>query len=320
MKTGLKNASMIGAMVVSWSIYYAVSKITVGATGSAFLAGFLLRCAALVFLTAQLLLDGNFRRLFHQGKAVFILVVIGVFGFLLDLFANLGYAHGSLSTGTALLKTDVLMVNFVTVALYRKRLYVSDWIGTLVMLFGVLLVLGVDFGSMSFNATDLFFILSALCVTANAFIIKTAQERFHEDADMISYYNNFVVLLLFGVSAAARGELPLLAEARPAGFWWLVLLGGLAQTGIYFFYYRNLKHYEVWIVKLYLLLMPVVSCFIGVFFLGEALTLKKALGILVVLLGAAVILLRSRLHREESAADGKPRRRGSPEHGREAQR
>lgn len=303
MKEGLKNAFMIGAMVVSWSIYYAVSKVMVSATGSPYLAGFLLRSAALLFLTAQLLLDKNFARLFHQGKAVLILVVIGVFGFLLDLFANLGYAHGALSTGTALLKTDVLMVNLVTVILYHKKLYLSDWIGTLVMLFGVLLVLGVDFGGMRLNPTDLFFILSAMCVTANAFIIKTAQERFHEDADMISYYNNFVVLVLFGSSAAFVGDLRLPAAEALHGFWWLVLLGGLAQTGIYFFYYRNLKHYEVWVVKLYLLLMPVVSCFIGVLFLDEELTLKKALGILVVLLGAAVILLRSKLHREETLPD-----------------
>ena len=303
MKEGLKNAFMIGAMVVSWSIYYAVSKVMVSVTGSPYLAGFLLRSAALLFLTAQLLLDRNFARLFHQGKAVLILIVIGVFGFLLDLFANLGYAHGALSTGTALLKTDVLMVNLVTVILYHKKLYLSDWIGTLVMLFGVLLVLGVDFGGMRLNPTDLFFILSAMCVTANAFIIKTAQERFHEDADMISYYNNFVVLVLFGSSAAFAGDLRLPATDSINGFWWLVLLGGLAQTGIYFFYYRNLKHYEVWVVKLYLLLMPVVSCLIGVLFLGEELTVKKSLGILVVLLGAAVILLRSRLHREDSLPD-----------------
>ena len=73
-------------------------------------------------------------------------------------------------------------------------------------------------------------------------------------------------------------------------------MGGLAQTGIYFFYYRNLKHFEVWLVKLYLLLMPVLSCFIGVFFLNEQLTTRKLLGILIVLCGAAVILLRGRIN------------------------
>ena len=301
MKEDLKYTLMVIGMVVSWSIYYAVSKIVVNTTGSALLAGFLLRSAALVFLTVQLLADGNFSRLFHQGKAVGILVIIGVFGFLLDLFANLGYAHGSLSTGTALLKTDVLMVNLATVIIYRKKLYISDWLGTIIMLAGVLLVLGVDFGGMTLHVTDLYFILSAACVSINAFIIKAAQEKYNEDADMISYYNNFVVLLLFGCSAALHGDFHLPAEL-PRGFWWLVVLGGLGQTGIYFFYYRNLKHFEVWLVKLYLLLMPVLSCFIGVFFLNEELTVKKLLGILVVLAGAAVILQRGRINRENSPA------------------
>ena len=298
MREDLKYTLMVAGMVVSWSVYYAVSKILVDVTGSPLLAGFLLRTAALVFLTAQLLLDKSFRRLFHQGKAVFILVLIGVFGFLLDLFANLGYAGGSLSTGTALLKTDVLMVNLVTVILYHKKLYLTDWIGTLVMLFGVLLVLGVDFGGMELHVTDLFFLLSAACVTANAFVIKTAQEKYHEDADMIGFYNNFVVLLLFGLGSGLTGQITPAVWDTLRRWGWLIALGGLGQTGIYFFYYRNLKHFEVWLVKLYLLLMPVLSCFIGVFFLGEELTAKKLLGILVVLSGAAVILLRSRIHHE----------------------
>ena len=298
MKSTLKTAGMFGGMILSWSIYYAASKVLVGETGSPLLAGFLLRTAALVFLTVQLLLDGSFTRLFHQGKAVFILLLIGVFGFLLDLFANLGYQYGSLSTGTALLKTDVLMVNLATVMLYHKRLYLSDWIGTGIMLVGVLLVLGVDFGGMELHPTDLFFLLSAACVSVNAFIIKAAQEKYHEDADMISYYNNAVVLLLFGCSAMLAGDMRADAVGTVPGFWWLVALGGLAQTGIYFFYYRNLKHFEVWLVKLYLLLMPVVSCFIGVFFLHEELTAKKLVGILVVLAGAAVILQRARINRE----------------------
>ncbi|MCR5844430.1 MAG: DMT family transporter [Oscillospiraceae bacterium] len=299
MRDNLKYTLMIAGMVISWSIYYAVSKVMVNATGSALLAGFLLRSAALVFLTIQLLADGSFSRLFHQGKAVFILVLIGVFGFLLDLFANLGYANGSLSTGTALLKTDVLMVNLATVFLYKKKLYFSDWVGTVIMLIGVLLVLGVDFDGMELHVTDLYFLLSAACVTANAFIIKAAQEKYHEDADMISYYNNLVVLLLFGFSAAAAGHFKPGWLDNVKNLWWLIALGGLAQTGIYFFYYRNLKHFEVWIVKLYLLLMPVVSCFIGVFFLHEELTPKKLLGILVVLAGAAVILMRGKINHEK---------------------
>lgn len=297
--TKLINGLMIAGMVVSWAIYYAISKVMVTLTGSPALAGLLLRGAALGFLTAQLLINGSFQRLFHQGKAVLILCVIGVFGFLLDLFANLGYQGGSLAAGTALLKTDVLMVNLVTVALYHRKLYASDWAGTFIMLAGVLLVLGVDLRGVHFRLQDGFFLLSAACVTINAFLIKSAQERYHEDADMISYYNNAVVMLLFGVMAATMGR-PLPVEL-PGNFWNLVALGGLAQTGIYFFYYRNLKRCEVWVVKLYLLLMPIVSSIIGAVFLDEHLTTGRLIGIGVVLLGAAVILLRDKLHKTAAA-------------------
>mgnify|MGYP000038859549 FL=1 len=299
MNVKLKSALMIGGMVLSWSVYYTVSKLLVDATGSAALSGMLLRLAALVFLTVQLYEDHTFGALIRQGKKQLIaLISIGVFGFLLDLFANLGYAGGSLSTGTALLKTDVLMVNLATVIIYRKKLFVSDWAGTLVMIGGVLLVLGVDFRGIRFNPTDLFFILSAMCVTVNAFIIKNAQENYHEDADTISYYNNFVVLLLFSSTAVLTGAISPSALRLTPFMWGMVALGGLAQTGIYFFYYRNLKHYEVWVVKLYLLLMPVVSCFIGVFFLNEELTGRKLLGIFTVLCGAVLILLRGRINRK----------------------
>ncbi len=288
----IKGVGMISGMVISWSLYYTFSKIAVDMTGSAYLAGFLLRVCALLFLTVQLAVDGALKDLFRHGKTTLVLAAIGVFGFLLDLFANLGYAGGSLSTGTALLKTDVLMVNLATVIIYRKKLSVSDWTGTFLMLAGVLIVLGVDFKSMSINPTDLFFLLSAACVTANAFIIKVVQEKNHVDSDTISYYNNGIVLILFAASAFASGDMSAEAlSSLPTGILWLALAGGLAQTGIYFFYYRNLRMHEVWIVKLTLLFMPVISCFIGVAFLNESLTAKKVIGILVVLAGAAVTLV-----------------------------
>ena len=65
----------------------------------------------------------------------------------------------------------------------------------------MLIVLGVDFRGMRLNPTDLFFILSAMCVTVNAFIIKNAQENYHEDADTIS---SIIILSCFCFSAARR--------------------------------------------------------------------------------------------------------------------
>ena len=65
----LRDGAMIAGMVVAWSVFYAASKHMVDATGSPFAAGFLLRLGALVFLTVQLVADGQFKALFHQVHA-----------------------------------------------------------------------------------------------------------------------------------------------------------------------------------------------------------------------------------------------------------
>ena len=294
MKERLYSVFLIASMIISWSVYYAVSKVVVNACGSAFAGGFLLRSAAFIFLTLQLAAAGKLKKLFTCGKGIWILLLVGLLGFSQDIFANLGYASGNLSTGTALLKTDVIMANLVTVILYKKKLYPSDWAGTLLMLLGVLLVMGTSFSGMSFRAGDLFFILSAAALTANAFVVKSAQNDASIDTDIISYYNNLLVMSLSFAGAAVSGAaVPALKSA--VGLLPLILLGGLAQTGVYYFYYRNLRSREVWIVKLYLLLIPVCSLFIGVFLLNELLTTAKLAGIFIILAGAALILLRDRL-------------------------
>ncbi|MDO4852721.1 MAG: EamA family transporter, partial [Clostridia bacterium] len=59
-----------------------------------------------------------------------------------------------------------------------------------------------------------------------------------------------------------------------------------------------LQRHEVYQVKLYLLLMPIVSALIGVLFLGETLTVRAACGIAVVLCGAGLLLLKGRIGRK----------------------
>ena len=294
MKENGKSAVLIAGMVLFWSIFYAVSKYMVQATGSPYLTGGLLRAAALIFLTGQLLVAHKFREVFRQGKSVWILFVIGCIGFLGDFFANLGYASGSLGVGTALMKTDVLMANLVTVMLYRRKLTLVEWAGTIVMLIGVLLVLNFNFAAASFHWSDIFFLLSAVSLASNAFVIRHAQQKYGKDPDMISYINNFTVLVLFTVVCLITGDSVKTADTV-SEYFWLILLGGFAQTGIYYFYYRNLQRHEVWIVKLYQLLIPVVSAIIGIVFLNEVLTVKTIAGIVIVLLGAGLLLIRSRL-------------------------
>lgn len=302
MKNKVVDILFVTGMVLSWATYFSVSKWAVGYTSSVFLAGFLLRLAAFIFLTVYIIIKGEAKKLFSYGKLTILLLVIGLLGYLLDTFANLGFIRSSVSTGTVLLKTDILMVNIISAVLLKEKLYLSDWIGTAIMLVGVILVLNIDFKSFHFNWYDIFFILSALSVTINAFVIKGVQKK-GVSSDTIAYYNNFTVMLLFFISALIGSDLASFSTLNTDfKFFALIFLGGLAQSLIYIFYYRNLKKFPVWVVKLYLLFVPIVSCFVGVIVFGETIILLQYIGIALVLCGAVVIILRNKFNKKKEEA------------------
>ncbi len=294
-----KEFFYIAGMVGFWSVYYICSKWMVDYSGSAFLAGFLLRAAAFVFLTIYMHIRHDLRLVLKQGKIAILLLLVGVFGYLLDTFANLGFQGGSVSTGTALLKLDVLMVNIVSAIFLKDKLFRSDWLGTIVMLGGVLMVLNIDFKDMSLNWYDMFFIASAVAVVINAFLIKGIQHKYHTNSDVIGYYNNFVVMILFLISALIAGDFSVLQGSNPSAlFYVIIVLGGIGQGCIYIFYYRNLLHYPVWKVKLFMLFMPIITCFIGIFAFGEQVVGVQFGGIGLILVGAVIILLREKMNKK----------------------
>ncbi|MGI6702188.1 MAG: DMT family transporter [Christensenellales bacterium] len=287
-----KRGVSLALMVLVWAGYYLASKYLVGLTGSPYLTGMLLRASALVIYTLILLISGGLSELVKIKRVWHILLIIGVLGFALDLFANIGFKYSSASTGTALLKLDVLMTNVTSAIIFHKRLKLTDWLFTAVMLSGVIMTLDIDIKTLRFNYYDLFFVLSAAAVTANAFIIKYAQSKYNVPSDTIGYYNNFIALTLFTAAVIISGDgLRGLIDYKISG---IIVLGGLMQCLIYIFYYYNLKRREVWIVKIILLLVPVVTALFSVMFLDEKLNLIKCAGIIAVLGGAVGILINKK--------------------------
>jgi len=75
--------------------------------------------------------------------------------------------------------------------------------------------------------------------------------------------------------------------------WGAVIYLGLVMTALgYGLWYRLLGHYSVNQVMPFLLLLPVTSVFGGIFFLGETLTVKIALGGCLAITGVAMITIQ----------------------------
>jgi O-acetylserine/cysteine efflux transporter len=89
-----------------------------------------------------------------------------------------------------------------------------------------------------------------------------------------------------------QDQLQQISSASPAA-WSAVIYLGLVMTALgYGLWYRLLGHYSINQVMPFLLLLPVTSVFGGIFFLGESLTIKIALGGSLAICGVAMITIQ----------------------------
>ncbi len=300
-----KQIFPLAGLAVIWGVYYVASGQAVSEI-SVFTVGIVIRLLTLVLLSVIMRSTGELSRLFQTKGVRGRLCLIGLMGFLLDFTAFVGLQISSSGSGTALLKTDILFVNLISVLIYKQRFRRREWLYTLCMLFGVLLVMGLDPRELSLSDPGgPFFLLSALFVSINAFLIKSVQRspKGSVGSHTIAFYNNLITLALFTVTAAAMGALPQLAliPSRP-GLLLSLVVAGCGQTGIYLVYYYDLARFPVWLVKVFLLLMPVVAGGISFLLFGERLAAWQIGGMLIVLLGACGILSEQRAKEESELA------------------
>ena len=99
-----------------------------------------------------------------------------------------------------------------------------------------------------------------------------------------------VLFFVTALSLGVLGQLELLTTDR--GLLLAAILAGIGQTGIYLVYYYDLRRFPVWLVKVFLLFMPLVAALISFALFHERMTAGQVLGMFVVLGGALGILLQ----------------------------
>lgn len=297
METGTKRTAPMLILPVIWGSYYVASQRLVGYT-SVFTSGVGIRFLTMILLTVIMWRRKELALLFQIRGVWKRLLLIGTFGFLLDLTAFIGLSMSSAASGTALLKCDVLMVNILSIIIYKQKFTWKSWGFTFVMLFGVVLVMGIDLSSFQIgDPGNIFFLLSAFFVSLNAFVIKSVQldKKNPVCDDVVAYYNNIVTMFYFAGTSfimGTLGQLQLVFQEREVGL--TLLLAALGQTLIYVVYYYNLRNYPVWLVKTFLLLMPLVSTLITFVLFQERMILEQYLGMAVVMAGAFGILMEQK--------------------------
>jgi len=292
-----KNLLLLVLLPGIWGCYYVASQQSV-ARMSVFSVGIIIRFVTMIFLLLIMLRKKEIKLLLNTKGILRRLILIGMLGFLLDLTAFLGLSMASAGIGTAILKCDIIFVNLMSVFIDKEKFTKHDWGFSLLMLAGVFMVMDINFQAFDIvNGGNIFFILSAIFVSINAFVIKSVQLDKKNPAvdNVIAFYNNFITMLLFLVSSVVMESLSQISGlVKETGLLVAAVTAGVGQTLVYVVYYYNLRNNPVWIVKVFLLLMPIVSLLVSFILFGEAANGRQYIGIFIVLAGALGVLLEQK--------------------------
>src|SRR6056297_1368452 len=184
---------------IVWSSFYVANRYSLLQLSPLFV-GVTVRFLALIMLLLFIFLKGYQKNLLKIRPVFPKLLLIGILGFSLDITAFLGLQLSTASNAAILLKADVLFTNFISILVFKQRFTKTDWLLTAFILLGTFFVIDIDFANFKLNGFgDLLFILSALFVALNGFIIKSVQtdKRVKVRDTTVAFYNNLITFIIF---------------------------------------------------------------------------------------------------------------------------
>jgi len=259
------------------------------------MVGFLTRAFYCLILLLSVLFSGRAKDLQSARKLGWVLVVVGITNFTINFLGLLGLKYSTAASGAILLRTDILFSIVISSFLFKQRLLIFDWVSIIFMIIGILMVMNVDLMEFEFRQLgNVFFLLSAFLLAANAFIIKI-KLRLLEDM-VIAFYSNIIstlcFFLVFVLSGDSLRNVQLLFH-KPHLLLVFFILGLTGTTGVLFYYY-SLRRLSLWMVRTLLLLIPIVSIILSRIFLKEGLNAIQILGMVIVLGNAVWIVQRQK--------------------------
>jgi drug/metabolite transporter (DMT)-like permease len=214
------------------------------------------------------------------------LISIGAVFFAFDLFLwNTALLMTTAATATLLANNAPLWVGLISFLVLRQRLGSGFWIGLAISLLGLNVLVGLGVWSgMSINRGDLLSLIAGFFYAL--YILYTMEVR--KRVDTVTFMTFSVVimtLILFGINLFAGH--PFTGYTTPTWFS-LAGMGLISHFGGWIAINYALGHLKGTNVSLSLLSQAVVAAVLGVFILGEHLSVHEMAGGLLVLAGIYV--------------------------------
>jgi drug/metabolite transporter (DMT)-like permease len=278
------------AMLV-WGLEYILIKAS--APGSSpFMAGIVMFSVGGGMLFFHLTVSRQFR-LGTVKRNIKSLLLVGSIGAGCNIFLLTGVRLTSAANAAVLGKADVLFALIFSALVFHEPIRKNTLWFIPLMIIGMFLLstgTGLNFGKTG-QIGDWLVLGYAFLLALNAYFIKKSVKD--TGALLLGFSNclvNTVVFVVMQLIFYPVADFVSINRQSAA----ILMAGGLCVYLFFIGYYQALKRLPVWEVRLLMLGVPVVTAVLGFCFIGEVLSGRQLIGMVLILSGAAGILFSGR--------------------------
>ena len=283
----IKNYLYIALAIAAWSFEYILIK-AVAQQVSPLLSG------AIIFVTAAICLYSFILSTRQQAESakqisnnIGKILLIGIIGTGCNILWITGTASTAVANAAVLGRTDIIFSLILAITIFHEKISKRALLFVPLVIFGLFLLLKHRIGQVSFgNSGDYMILGSAFLLSLNAFIIKHSMKNISGAA--LALGNCLINSLIFiGIQFFYKPRDCFAGcDYRTVG---LLALCGVCSFIFFIGYYKSLKLFPVWEVRLLTLIVPVLVAFIGYIVFDSRLALPQLLGGILILFGAGAI-------------------------------
>jgi drug/metabolite transporter (DMT)-like permease len=245
---------------------------------------FIRLCLAIVFLSVFLWSTGRFTPVRRSDRKYFFLLALFE-PFLYFLGESFGLTYVSSTVGSVIISTIPVFAVIFAWIIYRERLKLINYIGVIVSFAGVLIFITSGTGSITMNPKGLALLFLAV-VSATGY--NMVLHRLASDYDPITIVNiqNIIGAVLFLPLFLIFNLKKLLATGIVAdSFVSIVLLAVFASCGAFALFAYAVRHLGISRANIFTNLIPVFTAIFAFLIVGDRLTVRNGVGMVVVIAG-----------------------------------
>jgi len=239
---------------------------------------------AIVFLSAFLWVTKRFKRIRRGDRKYFLLLSLFE-PFLYFLGESFGLTYVSSTVGSVIISTIPVFAVIFAFVIYREKLKLLNYLGVIVSFAGVLIFITNSTGSIMMNPKGLALMFLAV-VSATGY--NMVLHRLASDYDPVTIVNiqNIIGAILFLPLFLVFDLKGLLATGIVAeSFGAIVLLAVFASCGAFVLFAYSVRHLGIARANIFSNLIPVFTAVFAFFIVGDTITLRNGVGMIIVIAG-----------------------------------